>query len=90
MFLCNDGVYAAYLSGIQDLQRALGREDGSIDTALLEFLTYQKWATAYEKQQLGQNTVVIQNTQGNTPAFVLPAFNSANRPEGGKDGQTAE
>ncbi len=83
-------LYAAYMGGIQDLQRALGREDGSTDTALLEFLTQQKWATAYEKHQLGQNTVVIQNTQGNTPAIALPAFNSANRSEGGKDGQTAD
>jgi regulator of protease activity HflC (stomatin/prohibitin superfamily) len=83
-------LYAAYMGGIKDLQRTLGREDGSTDTALLEFLTQQKWATAYEKQQLGQNTVVIQNTQGNTPAIALPAFTSANRPEGGKDGQTAD
>jgi hypothetical protein len=83
-------LYAAYLGGIQDLQNALGRKDGSTDTALLEFLTQQKWATAYEKHQLGQNTVVIQNTQGNTPAIALPAFNAANRSEGEKDGQTAD
>ncbi|BBO87306.1 SPFH domain-containing protein [Desulfosarcina ovata] len=83
-------LYAAYLHGIRDLQQALGHADGSSDTALLEFLTQQKWATAYEKQQQGQNTVVIQNTQGNTPAIALPAFNAAKEPEGGKDGQTAD
>ncbi|BBO79992.1 hypothetical protein DSCO28_05580 [Desulfosarcina ovata subsp. sediminis] len=83
-------LYAAYLHGIRDLQQALGHADGSSDTALLEFLTQQKWATAYEKQQQGQNTVVIQNTQGNTPAIALPAFNAAKGPEGGKDGQTAD
>ncbi len=64
-------MYAAYLDGIRDLQKTLGRPDGSTDVALLEFLTQQKWATAYEKNQEGQNTVVIQNTQG-TPALTLP------------------
>jgi regulator of protease activity HflC (stomatin/prohibitin superfamily) len=57
-------LYAAYLDSIQALQQALGRPDGSTDVALLQFLTQQKWATAYEKNQEGQNTVVIQNTQG--------------------------
>lgn len=83
-------LYAAYLQGIRDIQQAVGHSDGSTDTALFEFLTQQKWATAYEKHQLGQNTVVIQNTKGNTPAITLPAFNAANRSEGGKDGQTAD
>ncbi|NNG01153.1 MAG: SPFH domain-containing protein [Desulfobacteraceae bacterium] len=64
-------LYAAYLDGIQALQRQLGRDDGSTDTALLQFLTQQKWATAYEKNQQGQHTVVIQNTQG-SPALTLP------------------
>lgn len=64
-------LYAAYVDGIKDLQKSVGRNDGSTDTALLQFLTQQKWATAYEKNQEGQNTVVIQNTQG-TPALTLP------------------
>lgn len=81
-------LYAAYLTGIQDLQSALGRQDGSTDNALLQFLNQQKWATAYEKQQQGQNTVVIQNTQGNTPAIALPAFNADNRSQGGNNGPT--
>ena len=44
-------LYAAYLDSIQALQKALGRPDGSTDTALLEFLTQQKWAAAYEKNR---------------------------------------
>jgi regulator of protease activity HflC (stomatin/prohibitin superfamily) len=64
-------LYAAYLSGIQSLQQALGRPDGSTDLPLLQFLTQQKWATAYEKNQSGQNTLVIQNTQG-SPALTIP------------------
>ena len=43
----------------------------SINKKLLEFLTQQKWASAYEKNQSGQNTVVIQNTQS-APALTLP------------------
>jgi regulator of protease activity HflC (stomatin/prohibitin superfamily) len=65
-------LYAAYLTGIRDLQHALGRPDGSTDLPLLQFLTQQKWATAYEKNQGGQNTLVIQNTQG-SPALTIPA-----------------
>jgi len=64
-------LYAAYLSGIESLQKALGRPDGSTDLPLLQFLTQQKWATAYEKNQGGQSTLVIQNTQG-TPALTIP------------------
>ncbi len=83
-------LYAAYLDGIKNLQHAVGGKDDATNAALLEFLTQQKWATAYEKQQQGQNTVVIQNTQGNTPAIALPAFDAAkNRPKGGTHGQTA-
>jgi regulator of protease activity HflC (stomatin/prohibitin superfamily) len=65
-------LYAAYLDSIQALQKALGRSDGSTDTALFQFLTQQKWATAYEKNREGQNTIVIQNTQG-APNLTLPA-----------------
>jgi regulator of protease activity HflC (stomatin/prohibitin superfamily) len=65
-------LYAAYLDSIQALQKALGQSDGSTDVALFQFLTQQKWATAYEKNQEGQNTIVIQNTQG-APALTLPA-----------------
>jgi regulator of protease activity HflC (stomatin/prohibitin superfamily) len=65
-------LYAAYVDGITDLQKSVGRTDGSTDHAILQFLTQQKWATAYEKKQEGEHTVVIQNTQG-SPALTLPA-----------------
>jgi regulator of protease activity HflC (stomatin/prohibitin superfamily) len=74
-------LYAAYLSGIQSLQKALGRPDGSTDLPLLQFLTQQKWATAYEKNQGGQNTIVIQNTQG-SPALTIPPPAAANGAKG--------
>ena len=73
-------LYAAYLDSIQSLQKALGRSDGSTDVALFQFLTQQKWATAYEKNQEGQNTMVIQNTQG-TPALTLPPPATATQAE---------
>jgi len=72
-------LYAAYLDSIQALQKNLGRSDGSTDAALLQFLTQQKWATAYEKNQEGQNTIVIQNTQG-APALTLPAPKGSKNP----------
>ena len=72
-------LYAAYLDSIQALQKNLGRSDGSTDAALFQFLTQQKWATAYEKNQEGQNTIVIQNTQG-APALTLPAPKSSKNP----------
>jgi regulator of protease activity HflC (stomatin/prohibitin superfamily) len=65
-------LYAAYVDGIQALQKSIGRADGTTDTAILQFLTQQKWATAYEKNQEGQNTIVIQNTES-SPALALPA-----------------
>jgi regulator of protease activity HflC (stomatin/prohibitin superfamily) len=64
-------LYAAYVDGIKALQQSIGRRDGSTDEAILQFLAQQKWATAYEKSPEGQNTVVIQNTQG-SPALTLP------------------
>ncbi len=74
-------LYAAYLEGVEALQKGLGRPDGSTDTAILEFLVQQQWASAYEKNQEGQNTMVIQNTQGN-PSLALPAPVSSKPPEG--------
>lgn len=66
-------LYAAYVDGIADLQKSIGRSGGDTDEAILQFLTQQKWATAYEKKQEGQHTVVIQNTQG-SPTMTLPSF----------------
>ena len=64
-------LYAAYVDGIQALQKSVGRSDGATDTAIFQFLAQQHWATAYEKNQEGQHTVVIQNTQG-APVISLP------------------
>ena len=72
-------LYAAYLDSIQDLQKALGRSDGTTDVALFQFLTQQKWAMAYEKNQEGQNTIGIQNTQG-VPALTLPTPSTTKKP----------
>jgi regulator of protease activity HflC (stomatin/prohibitin superfamily) len=83
-------LYAAYLAGIKNLQNALGYKTASNDTALLEFLTQQKWATAYEQHQNGQNTVVIQNTGGVPPAITLPEIKAAEKSAGGKNDQTAD
>jgi hypothetical protein len=54
----------------------LGSPDGTTDNALLDFLVQQKWASAYEKNQTGQHTVVIQNT-GSAPNLTLPALQQA-------------
>ena len=77
-------LYAAYLESIQALQKALGKADGSTDMALLQFLTQQKWATAYEKNQGGQSTVVIQNT-GESPNLTLPASPAPPQAQPGDD-----
>lgn len=66
-------LYAAYLDGISGLQKEIGRNDGSTDRALLKFLVQQKWADAYEKNQTGQNTVVIQSGLETPVTLPLPA-----------------
>ena len=81
-------LYAAYLEGIQSLQKSIGRTDGSTDLALFQFLTQQKWATAYEKNQGQQQTVVIQNTHG-SPALTLPPNTSSASNAGGGERKNA-
>ncbi len=76
-------LYAAYVDGIASLQKSIGRTDGATDTAILQFLTQQKWATAYEKNPDGRQTVVIQNTQG-SPALTLPPAQIPAKPERSK------
>jgi len=66
-------LYAAYVDGVSQLLQAVGQPDGRTDTALLQFLDQQRWAAAYEKNQTGQNTVVIQNTD-TAPAVTLPSL----------------
>lgn len=72
-------LYAAYLDGISLLQKEIGRSDGSSDNALMKFLVQQKWASAYEKNQTGQNTVVIQNTD-TVPPVTLPSLSKSEPP----------
>ncbi len=74
-------LYAAYLESIQSLQQALGRPDGSTDAVLLQFLTQQKWAGAYEKNPESQRTFVIQNTV-ERPGVILPPDSVAPRAAG--------
>jgi regulator of protease activity HflC (stomatin/prohibitin superfamily) len=77
-------LYAAYLEGIEALQKGLGGGDAASDRALLQFLVQQQWAAAYEKNQTGQSTMVIQNTQeGNTLALPAPL----RAPAGAKKGE---
>ena len=85
-------LYAAYLEGIKSLQKEIGRDDGTTDTALLRFLVQQKWAAAYEKNQTGQNTVVLQNTES-APSVTLPLAapeKAEPAPQGEKGGQTQQ
>ncbi len=64
-------LYAAYSDSIREFRHSLGLQNGD-DRFLFEFLNQQKWATAYEKNQQGQNTFVLNSASG-TPPVVLPA-----------------
>jgi len=77
-------LYAAYLEGIEALQKGLGGGNEATDQALLQFLVQQQWAAAYEKNQTGQSTMVIQNTQGNAPVVLPPPVRV---PAGGNKGE---
>ncbi|WP_245803940.1 SPFH domain-containing protein [Geothermobacter hydrogeniphilus] len=63
-------LYAAYSDSIRQFRAALGMTADD-NRALFQFLNQQKWATAYEKNQSGQNTFVLNNTNGGIPV-VLP------------------
>lgn len=65
-------LYAAYRESIRDFRRDLGLTAAG-DRYLFEFLSQQKWATAYEKNQQGQNTFVLNNS-GGEPSLVLPSL----------------
>jgi regulator of protease activity HflC (stomatin/prohibitin superfamily) len=65
-------LYKAYLEGISSLHSALGGSDKQgVNPALFEFLSQQKWATAYEKNQSEQKTFVLHGA-GQTPSLTLP------------------
>jgi regulator of protease activity HflC (stomatin/prohibitin superfamily) len=65
-------LYAAYSESIREFRRELGLSPSS-DPYLFDFLNQQKWATAYEKNQQGQNTFVLNNGGNSSPAMVLPS-----------------
>lgn len=67
-------LYKAYLEGIRSLHLALGGAEGQqVSADLLSFLSQQKWATAYEKNQTDQKTFVLHDS-GQSPALTLPPF----------------
>ncbi len=70
-------LYAAYSEAIGQFREAVGLPRGS-EAALFEFLNQQKWAAAYEKNQQGQNTFVLNNAGGALPV-VLPTPATAAR-----------
>ncbi len=72
-------LYAAYSEAIRDFRRSLAQGPAS-DRALFDFLNQQKWATAYEKNQSGQNTFVLNNTN-TAPSVVLPPLAEGGRKE---------
>lgn len=63
-------LYKAYLESISLLQKALGSSSAGADPELLQFLTQQKWATAYANQT-GQKTFVLHGSSL-PPALTLP------------------
>jgi len=63
-------LYAAYSDSVRKLRDELGL-DAAGTQRLFDFLNQQKWATAYEKNQHGQNTFVLNNS-ASTPPVVLP------------------
>ena len=63
-------IYAAYRDSIRDMRQALGLS-GESDPYLFDFLNQQKWAAAYEKNQQGQNTFVLNNS-GSATGITLP------------------
>jgi len=63
-------LYAAYSEAIRQMRDSLGLREKDT-AALFAFLNQQKWATAYEKNQTGQNTFVLNNANF-TPSLALP------------------
>ncbi len=64
-------LYAAYTESIQQMRQALGISSSN-EPHLLNFLNQQRWASAYQKNQQGQNTFVLNNTASTVPV-TLPS-----------------
>ena len=78
-------LYAAYSDAINTLRTNLKLENKDTP-ALFNFLSQQKWAEAYQKNQQGQNTFVLNSTASQVPV-TLPAPNSQ---YGTIDGETTQ
>ena len=63
-------LYAAYRDAIREMRQTLDLDRNS-DPYLFNFLNQQKWAAAYEKNQQGQNTFVLNNS-GQGAGLTLP------------------
>ncbi|SHI61439.1 Regulator of protease activity HflC, stomatin/prohibitin superfamily [Malonomonas rubra DSM 5091] len=68
-------LYAAYSESIQQMRQSLGISSAN-DPSLFDFLNQQKWAAAYEKNQQGQNTFVLNNTATAVPVTLPSAVTS--------------
>ncbi len=64
-------LYAAYTESIRQMRHSLGISSNN-EPYLLDFLNQQKWAAAYQKNQQGQNTFVLNNTSSTVPV-TLPS-----------------
>jgi hypothetical protein len=64
-------LYAAYTESIRQMRESLGISSNN-ERYLLDFLNQQKWAAAYQKNQQGQNTFVLNNTASTVPV-TLPS-----------------
>lgn len=64
-------LYAAYTESIQLMRQALAISSSN-EPHLLNFLNQQKWAAAYQKNQQGQNTFVLNNTASTVPVTLPP------------------
>jgi regulator of protease activity HflC (stomatin/prohibitin superfamily) len=64
-------LYAAYTESIRQMHQALGISSSN-EPYLMNFLNQQKWASAYQKNQQGQNTFVLNNSASTVPV-TLPS-----------------
>jgi len=64
-------LYAAYTESIRQMRQSLGITSHN-EPYLLDFLNQQKWASAYQKNQQGQNTFVLNNTASSVPLTLPP------------------
>lgn len=81
-------LYAAYSESINSLRTTL-KLDNKDTPALFNFLNQQKWAEAYQKNQQGQNTFVLNSTAASVPV-TLPAPTSGYGQADGENTQNTQ